>query len=494
MYRIVVGEIMHESSSFAKFPTEEENFRRTLMWYEKEDVWKLTEIGMKDYLSGIMEAGKERGLEVAPCFCAFASPSGVISAACFENLKNHFFDGIENEKQIDGFCLALHGAGVSECAPDVEGSILEELRGRYGRNIPLVMTLDPHANITRKMTELATVLVPSKLYPHTDTYETGRKAADILHGILEGKVRPTMHVERIKMLIPLTKGCTYEEPMKSVMEKCLQAEQAEGVLDCSFAQGFPYSDIEECGAAVVVTTDNNPELAKKIAGEIAEYIIGRNGDFVSDCLTVTEGVDKAEQLLRSGAELVVMNEASDNPGAGTPGDGTFLLRELIKRDIRKTCCGAIIDKEAVEQAVASGVGTTIDIRIGGKTDDMHGEPIELKNAYVKSICDGKYNILSAMTHDQPVNFGTCVRLVVGNVDIVAASNGFQVMDDGLFTLLGINVKEYKIVAVKSAQHFKAYFKNMTEHIITVDSPGISTGNLATLPFRHVSRPIFPIDM
>ena len=494
MNRIVVGEIMHESSSFAKFLTEEENFRRTLMWYEKEDVWKLCEIGMKDYLTGIMETGKDRGLEISPCFCAFASPSGVISAACFESLKKHFFDGIDNEKQIDGFCLALHGAGVSECTPDVEGSILEEICGRYGRNIPLVMTLDPHANITRKMTELATVLIPSKLYPHTDTYETGRKAADILHGILEGKVHPTMHVERIEMLIPITKGCTYEEPMKSVIEKCMQAEQIEGVLDCSFAQGFPYSDIEECGAAVVVTTDNKPELARKIAVEIAGYIIERKRDFISDCLTVTEGVDKAEQFLCGKAEMVVMNEVSDNPGAGTPGDGTYLLRELIKRDIGKTCCGAVIDKEAVEQAVASGAGTTVDIRLGGKTDDMHGEPIELKNAYVKSICDGKYNLLSAMTHDQPVKFGTCVRLTVGNVDIVVASNGFRVMDDGLFSLLGINVKEYKIVAVKSAQHFKAYFKNMTKHIITVDSPGISTGRLEELPFRHIPRPIFPIDM
>lgn len=119
--------------------------------------------------------------------------------------------------------------------------------------------------------------------------------------------------------------------------------------------------------------------------------------------------------------------------------------------------------------------------IGGKTDQMHGSPVEVKNVYVKAICDGKYTLKSPMTFGQPVNFGTTVRLQKGNVDIIVGSNPFQIMDDGIFLLLGINVKECSIIGVKSAQHFKAYFEKLASQIISVDPPDISTEHLEILP-------------
>ena len=493
MKHIVAGQIMHESSSLAKHPTEVENFRRTLIWFEKNDVFQLSEIGMRDYLTGIIEKGTELGMEIAPCFCTFASPSGVISASCFQTLMDRFFDGIDTDKPIDGFCLALHGAGVSQDEPDVEGAVLEEIRRRFGYEVPIVVTLDPHANITRKMIESKALLLPSKLYPHTDTYETGEKAAQLLKDLLDQKISPVMHVKKLPLLIPITKGCTDEAPMKTLLEKCSEKETIAGMIACTFVHGFPYSDIEECGASVVVITDGNQELAQETANDIGDYVMENRKDFLSDCLTVTQGVDLAEALLARSHGPIIMNEASDNPGAGTPGDGTFLLRELIRRDIPKTCCGAIIDPQTVALAVSAGVGARINIMLGGKTDALHGTPVALEDVYVKAITDGTYNIMSPMTHGQPVNFGRTVRLQKGNVDIVVASNAFQIMDDGIFLLLGIDVKEYNIVSVKSAQHFKAYFEKISGNIITVDPPGISTGNLETLPLQNIQRPIFPLD-
>ena len=492
--RIVAGQIMHESSSVAKDLTEVENFKRTLIWYDGEDVWELSRLGMKDYLTGIMDTGRSLGLDISPCFCTFASPSGRISRNCFETLQRHFFDGINDSEPIDGFCLALHGAGVSEVTPDVEGYTIEKIRERFGKDVPIYVTLDPHANITEKMMDNATVLLPSKLYPHTDTYETGGIAIEMMKDMLEGRISPVQHIERIPMLIPITKGCTEKEPMKSVLEMCNKAEENDKVLHCTFAQGFPYSDIEECGAAVVVTTDGDKDIAKKIACEIAQYVIDHKDDFRSDCLGVSEGLDAAEKLLAKGNSVIVINEASDNPGAGTPGDGTWLLKELLDRDIPKSCMAIIVDPETVKTAVSAGVGSNVDVLVGGKTDDMHGAPVELKGAYVKSICDGKYSILSPMTHGQPVNYGTTVRLVHGNVDIIVVENAFQTMDDGVMSLTGINFRDYNIIGVKSAQHFRAYFGQFTQNIITVDPPGISTGNLSTLRLNNVKRPIFPLDV
>lgn len=493
MKRVIVGEIMHESSTFARFPTEEENFRKTLMWYEGEEVWQLSKLGVKDYLSGIMEKGRELELDIKPSFCAFASPSGRISKNCFHTLKDKFFENIDPNQTIDGFCLALHGAGVAEDAEDLEGAFLEELRRRFGPDVPVVVTLDPHANITERMAELADVLIPSKLYPHTDTYEAGEKAITLLSHMMKQTVKPVMVVQKLPLLIPITKGCTGESPMKEILEVFEKAEKRDRILDCTFVHGFPYSDIRECGAAVVVTSDGEYAAAADLAKEMASLVYGQRSRFLSDFPDVETGLDLAERWLREQHGLIVMNEASDNPGAGTPGDGTFLLRELLKRNIPKSCAGAIVDPETVQAAVSAGVGTEISIRLGGKTDALHGESIELDGVYVKAVADGKYSILSPMTHGQPVNFGTSVRLQKGNVDIVVASNGFQIMDDGLFTMLGINVREYNLAAVKSAQHFKAYFSHLTDRIITVDPPGISTGMLNHLPYSRVRRPVYPLD-
>lgn len=492
MKRIIVGEVMHESSSLAKYPTEEINFRQTLMWYEREDVFTLSKIGFRDYLTGIMEKGQEIGLEIVPTFCTFASPSGKISAKCFETLREKFFAGIDTSKPIDAFCLAFHGAGVSEATPDVEGTFLEEIREKFGKDIPIVMTLDPHANITEKMIQNATLLVPSKLYPHVDAYETGELAAQFTKLLLDRPGSLSMSVEKIPILLPITKGCTYTDPMKNVLDYCDSKEKIEGVKHSVFVQGFPYSDIKECGSAALVITENNPELAEELTKEIAAFVYDRREDFRSDCYSIKEGLDVAEDLIRQGESMIVINETSDNPGAGTPGDATWLLKELLKRNIEKSCIAAFNDPESAKKAIEAGVGNTVQLNIGGKTDDIHGEPITIA-AYVKSICDGKYFLLSDMTHGQPVNFGDTVRVQIGNVDVIIASNGYQIMDDGILTLLGINFKEYNVICVKSAQHFKAYFQKFTKHIITVDSPGISTGNLETLPLKNVVRPVFPLD-
>ena len=484
---------MHESSSLAKYCTEVDNFKRSLMWYEKNEVFQLLDIHFRDFLTGIMERGAVEDMEIVPTFCTFASPSGKISTNCFRTLKDTFFNGIDTSKPIDGFCLAFHGAGVSEVTPDLEGYFLEEIRNRFGWDVPIVMTLDPHANITEKMVRSANLLVPSKLYPHTDTYEAGEKAAQFMKMLLENPKSLSMHVEKLPILLPITMGCTKHEPMKSILEYCNRKEENPLVKHSVFVHGFPYSDIAECGSAALVITEGDLALAESVAKDIAEYVYANRERFRSNCLSVADGLDLAEKMMAEGKKAIIINETSDNPGAGTPGDGTWLMEELLKRNIEKSCIAAINDSEAVKMAVQAGVGATIDVLVGGKTDDYHGKPVLIKNAYVKSICDGRYFLLSDMTHGQPVNFGETVRLVAGNVDIVIASNGYQIMDDGVLTMLGIQFMDYNIIGVKSAQHFKAYFEKFTDNIITVDPPGISSGNLETLPLKNVSRPIFPLD-
>lgn len=493
MFNLVVGEIMHESSTFSNQSTETENFKTNGFWYVGDDVYELSRMGTKDFITGIIDKAAELGMNVINTFAAAAPPSGKISANCYAALKRNLIEGVKRAGKIDGLCLALHGAGVSEIAEDIEGDLLQSLRECLGYEIPIIITLDLHANITDKMAKEATLLLLTKLYPHTDTYQTGEKAVCLMDKILKKQITITTSMKKIPLLLAISKGCTEDSPLKEINGFCAQFEKEPQVLDCSFAHGFPYSDIQECGASVYVATDNNGELAEKIALQVVDYIWRKRAEFKSNYKNEKEALDYAEQLLRQGEKTIVINEISDNPGAGTPGDGTYLLKELLARNIPQTCFAAIVDVDTVLKAIKSGVGTFVDVELGGKTDELHGKPIPIEKAYVKTISEGKYNLLSPMTKNLPVNFGPSVRLQKDNLDIIVASISTQIMDDGLFSMHGINVSDYNVIGIKSAQHFKAHFTQITRNIIPVDSPGISTGNLGIFNYKHVTRPIYPLD-
>ncbi len=185
---------------------------------------------------------------------------------------------------------------------------------------------------------------------------------------------------------------------------------------------------------------------------------------------------------------IVINETSDNPGGGTPGDGTHLLRALLEEDLAQTCFGFIFDPEVAQTAHKAGVGAVINVKLGGKTDSLHGEPLEVL-AYVKSLTDGQFIQSSPMWQGARVNLGKSARLRIGHVEVLVCSVKSQVLDEQNFLLHGIDVKKYKIVALKSSQHFRAAFESSSKKIITVDSPGLSTMNLFNFPYMQLARPI-----
>jgi microcystin degradation protein MlrC len=282
---------------------------------------------------------------------------------------------------------------------------------------------------------------------------------------------------------------TFVGPARAINELCFEWEAKPGIIDCAFIHGFPHSDVPIVGTSVLAMTDGDPVLAKTAAEDVARRIVDTREDFRQNL----PGADDAvAQALAEERRPVILAEVSDNPGGGSPGDGTMLLRALLAANEPDTCFGFIADPETAQQAHSAGVGATIKVRLGGKTDNLHGTPIET-DAYVKSLTDGRFKYTTPMGAGRQANLGRMARLVIGNVDVLVSTVRTQTLDAEVFLLHGIDVTRYRVVALKSQQHFRAGFDPIAGTIIRTDPPGLTTSNLSQLPYTRINRPIWPLD-
>lgn len=483
--KIVIAEVMHETNTFSNVPTTRDLFE-LWEWAKGEEIVSAHR-GVRDFLGGMVDAAEERGIEVVGAFAASAYPAGTITRETYEALRDELLSGITAAGSADAICLSLHGAGVAEGIDDLEGALLKAVRQQVGYEIPLVVTLDLHGNITDQMIAEADILLGVHLYPHTDCYERGKEAVELAEKMVKGTLVPRMYRAKLPLIVPTS--TTNISPAKDINEVCYQWEQKPGVVDCAFFHGFPYTDIPELGVTVVAVTNNDEKLAQQAAEDVARVIWEKREEFSLDILSPQEGLELAKAAT---AYPVVINETSDNPGGGTPGDGTYLLRAMLEADLEDACFGFIYDPEVAALAHESGVGSTIQVRLGGKTDQLHGAPIEL-TAYVKALTDGSFITSSPMGKGSPVHLGKSARLQANGVDILVCSVKTQVLDEQVFLLHGIDVTKYKIVSLKSSQHFRASFEPIAAQIITVDSPGLTTLQFASFDYKRLNRPVYPLD-
>ncbi|WP_243297842.1 M81 family metallopeptidase [Bacillus litorisediminis] len=482
--RIVIGQIAHETNTFSNVKTDKKAF--SLWGWDVGETIITKHRRVRNYMGGMIDRAEELGIEVIPTFAATATPSGVITKEAYEALKLELLNGIRNAKHYDAICLALHGAGVTETAEDLEGDLLKEVRKIVGYEIPVVVTLDLHANVTESMVREADAILGNHLYPHTDSYEIGKEAVSLAQNIVEKGLKPTMHLIKLPLAIPTS--TTNLSPAKDVNDRCFEWEKNSRMIDCTFYHGFPYTNISDFGVTVLATSHNDPEIAREAAQDVASYIWEHKEDFFIKQPSPKEGIAKA---LQHNGYPVVLNETSDNPGGGTPGDGTYLLRALLEEKVEKACFGFIYDPEVVDIAFRAGVGTNIEVMLGGKTDDLHGEPIPLI-AYVKCLTDGTFIQSSPMGKGGQVNLGRSVRLQCGGIDIIVCSVRSQTLDEQIFLLHGIDVAQYKIVALKSSQHFRAGIEPISSTIITVDSPGLTTLDFTAFQYTNLRTNIYPL--
>ncbi len=423
MLKVITGCIGHETNTFSTVLSDLSRFKEMGL-HEGNEFFKVFS-GTQTIGGAFIEVAEQKQLELLPTIWNDVFAWGLVTDDAFDFMMEKLLRGIESADKVDGVLLQLHGAMVTQSHDGVEGHLLERVRQTIGKDVPIIATLDLHANISKRAVEQASILVGYDTYPHVDSYERGLEAANLMFRMLNHEIKPSAVLEKPLMMPSPQKQKTNYFPMKAIMDLAHRVEEDKRVLNVSILPGFPFSDIRDAGMGIIVTTQDDESLAEEKAKQIADYAWSLRRHFLADVVPVAEAVKLA---MEASEGPIVLADQADNPGGGAPCDGTVILRELIKRKAKNVVICVLRDPEAVSKAIEAGVGNRLTMRIGGKTDKLHGDPVEV-TGYVKVIADGKFLRKGPMGAGTVTNLGRTVVLDVDGID-------FTVKKGETFSLVG----------------------------------------------------------
>lgn len=479
--RIALGGIFHETNTFSSMVTTRREFENHA-FVKGEEIINIYK-GTQGSIGGVIDAANEYGLNIVPTIYAGAIPGGLVDDHIFEEIVDELCSSLDQE--LDGILLVLHGAMVTDKKDDAEAYILKKVRDKIGDNTPIVCTTDLHANISPEMVKFSSSLVGFDTYPHHDYYERAYDAVRIIKQIIKKEIVPVNSLKKPPIMPVVQKMLTEQHPMQTIMNLVHEMEEQPDVVNITLAGGFPYADIPWAGMGVLVTTNSDYELADSLSTELKQAIWSIRNDFKFENNSVSEGIAIAAQ---SEDHPFVIVDSSDNVGGGSSGDGTDVLRELIKAEL-KSCAVIIKDSEAVQQAEKAGAGETVELKVGGKTDNQHGSPVLLKGT-VEKLSDGIYN--SERTGER-INMGRTAVLEVNGITLVITRDRVPAFDLETLRSLGIEPLELKYIVVKGAVQWKHSYGSIASGWVEVDSAGVTSSNLDRFNFYKIRRPIFPLD-
>jgi microcystin degradation protein MlrC len=488
-FRVLTAELAHETNTFSRRVTDAQSFKDHYVLMGDDAIRARGDVNTE--LAGFADAGKDYGWKIDHVLSAAAGPSAKVERAAFEWLCDPIV-AAGARGNFDGVLLGLHGAMVLDFCEDGDGEILRRIRASVGAEIPIAITLDPHANVSQQMCSLADIIVSFRTYPHVDMRETGRRAGAILQRTMAGEISP--HTVRVRrpMLEETNGGRTDAGPMLPRLASARDYECHDDVFAVSINAGFAGTDVADVGPTVLVTGQGDPDPNIAFAETIADDIWARRHEALNDYLTVEAAAAVAVGFDPRNGPLVIADYA-DNPGAGGYGDSTALLGALLEAGVNNACFGPMVDGETAQALHKVKVGEKIHISLGGKTDAAFGGgPLKLDGELV-SISDGHY------VGDGPIlgglhrSYGPSAVLRVDDIEILIVTIAKQILDLQQFKSFGIEPERKGVIALKSMQHFRAAFEPIAGQVVICDSGALCTLHYERLPYRNVPRPIFPLD-
>ncbi len=484
--RIAIAGMLHESNTFLAVPTTIERFQESslLEGSEIERAWR----DAPHEWAGFFEGAQKNSFEPVPLVVAHAMPSGAITGGCFEQIAGRIVELLRQAGRVDGVLLGLHGATVSMSYPDADGEIISRVREAVGPDVPVVVTLDCHANVSRKMFEGATALVIYGTCPHLDQKQRGIEAAELIARIVHGEVRPTGWMETPPVCINITRQHTDHEPAAGVRRDMLAVRERSGVVTSSFALGFPYADVPEMGMSFLAYTDGDEAAAKDAAIWMARRSWDRRNEYLTDAMPPADAVKAAaESMLRP----VVLNDVGDNVGGGSAADSTFLLAEAYKQGVRAMCV-VLADPSSVKACIAAGVGSTVSLKVGGKTDGLHGAPVAISGK-VRTISDGRFTE-SEVRHMGMKNFDqgptALVETPEGHAIVLTT---YRQAPSSLQQLLhlGIRPEAMQMIVAKGVILPRPAYDPIAARTIYVNTPGSTTAAIEKLSYSRRRTKMYP---
>ena len=493
MARIAIGGLHHETNTFAPLKATYDEFLQGGGWpgIQRGQAFFKTFPGMNLPIAGGIEVLAGHGHALIPLVWAAATPSAHVTEDAYERIVGPMLDDLKAAGPLDGIFLDLHGAMVTEHLDDGEGELLRRIRGVVGLDIPIVTSLDLHANVTRQMLEYADIMVAYRTYPHIDMAETGKRAADVLHRLLSGERKPHKALEKLPFLIPLPWQCTVTEPGGAVYRDLERIERDTGVL-LSFTPGFPAADFEDCGG-VVFGYGADAGRTREAVHALTEAVCRREGEFAGRIYDADAAV--AEAMGRPAGKPMVLADTQDNPGAGGSSDTVGLLEALVRAQAPDVALAVMWDPTSAAAAHAAGKGATVTLDLGGKSGapgqcPFHGSFI------VEDLGTGEFLGTGPMYGGAHMKLGPMALLRIGGVRVVTATRKVQAADQAIFRHLGVEPTTTRILALKSSVHFRADFAPIAQEILVVKAPGAMLADPVDFPFKRLRpgirlRPLGP---
>lgn len=493
--RFVIALMRHETNTFSPLPTPLSSFCRGTGGNDGpvygEAAIRATE-NTNSAAAAFMDLVREQGDEFVMPLLANSVPSGVVTRDAFEHMALTIVSAVRDG--CDAVLLDLHGAMVADGYPDAEGELLRRIRA-VAPAVPIAVALDFHANFSATLIENATAIAGYCTYPHIDVYETGARAARTLMAALRGEVAPVLLWRRLPMLTHMLRQTPREQPMKDIMDRAMAAEAKGEVLNASVFGGFPLADIPHVGLSVVIVADARHRAAgEALLDELCGMAWDRRADFIFPLEPMETSIAHAKTL---DAGPIVLVDHGDNCGAGGPTDEMSVLAEVLRQGLEDVVAGPFWDPQAVAQLVEAGEGADVTVAVGGKTDmpalGLKGQPLTLTGR-VWRITDGNYRVTGPMFTGMQLSLGrTAVLDIGGGVRVFVCEKPQEPFDAGLFTHAGIDLDRTRYILIKSRQHFRAGFEPIARHIVLVAGPGVCSSDYADFPFKHLSRPIYPLE-
>jgi microcystin degradation protein MlrC len=421
------------------------------------------------------------GYSVVESISTFAQPAGVTLRPVYEGLRDTILSDLRAAMPVGMVLLFMHGAMVAEGYDDCEGDTLARVREIVGPDTVVGIELDLHCHLTEQMTAVATAIVTYKEYPHTDIAHRARDLFALCARAQRGEVQPVIACYDCRMI---NMWRTPQEPMRSFVQRMQALENKDGILSVSFGHGFPWGDVADVGAKILVVADGDHERASSLARQLGQEIWSLRHQTTIRHDTIDEAIDAA---LAAPTGPWVLADVADNAGGGAPSDNTAILARLVQRRVRNAATGCYWDPVAAQICFDAGIGAILDLRVGGKCGVASGTPIDLRVTVRGLVEEHSQGGLSGGR----APFGPSAWVEADGIHIVLTSLREQTLSPDAFTGLGCTLDDKAVVVVKSIQHFFAGFAPIAPKIRYVAAPGAIPPNFENIPYTKRTVPYWP---
>ncbi|MBL8836945.1 MAG: M81 family metallopeptidase [Alphaproteobacteria bacterium] len=487
--RVLVAGMQYELNSFVAGTAGLERFRQFRM-AEGDAVFA---VAKGEEVDGALRVARTRGVELVPVFLAFGGAGPVLEDGVYDHFRDRILAGVRAHRgAIDAIYLPLHGAMATVSEPDTEGDLITRIRAIVGPDLPIAASFDMHCNFTAGMERGLDAALGFKTCPHVDYVETGMRSLEILADTLAGTIRPRLVHRKLRMMTPAEGHDTNTGPMRDVIAQLRDLETRPGIVAATVIAPQPWMDVPETGWSILVVVDGdaNVELGRREADRIARLCWDMRERFLVRRTPLAEALDIAAAN-PEGAKPVVMTDAADAPSAGSYGDSAVVLEALLARPrMRGPFLMTMTDPAAARACEAAGIGATLRLRFGGAFQPAFFKPVDVE-ATVRDLIRAPYE-----SQLPPGTIDPGLRAVVeiaGFVRMVIAERQMATLDLRPYESSGLDPRRAQAVLVKSAGQFRGFYTAIAARILELDTPGPVNGILTQLPFRHLTRPLWPFD-